>query len=97
MWNDLKLLVGLPFRCASLSVTGFIEHGLAKLSRGPDGFARTLQQLGVPPPRIAAWLTIGTELVGYELDLLYFAALLILSFQGLGPLSVDESGPKIAA
>ena len=64
LWNDLKLLVGLPFRCASLSVTGFIEHGFAKLSRGPDGFARTLQQLGVPLPHIAAWLTIGTELVG---------------------------------
>jgi putative oxidoreductase len=28
--------------------------------------------------------------VGYEIDLLYFAALLILAFQGPGPLSIDE-------
>lgn len=122
---------------------GFMEHGFAKLSRGPDGFAGILQQLGVPLPHIAAWLTIGTELVGglalflgafvlwasipaafvllaammkvhltygfssvkllsvsasgarfgpvgYELDLLYFAALLMLAFQGPGPLSIDE-------
>jgi hypothetical protein len=27
---------------------GFIEHGFAKLSRGPDAFAGILQQLGVP-------------------------------------------------
>jgi putative oxidoreductase len=102
-----------------------------------------LQQLGVPLPHIAAWLTIGTELVvglalllgafvvwasilaalvllvamvtvhlpygfslvkllsvsasgaqfgpvGYELDLLYLAALLILALQGPGPLSIDN-------
>jgi putative oxidoreductase len=43
---------------------GFIEHGFAKLSRGPDVFAGILQQLGVPLPHVAAWLTIGTELIG---------------------------------
>jgi putative oxidoreductase len=122
---------------------GFMEHGFAKLSRGPDAFANILQQLGVPLPHLAAWLTIGTELigglalllgafvlwasiptalvllvamvsvhlpygfssvtllsvspagarfgpVGYELDLLYLAALLILALQGPGPLSVDQ-------
>jgi len=131
----------LPMRV--LVGCGFVEHGFAKLSRGPDGFAGILQQLGVPLPHIAAWLTIGTELVGglallvgafvlwasipsafvllvamvkvhlpygfssvkllsisasgarfgpvgYELDLLYFAAVLILAFQGPGPLSIDE-------
>jgi putative oxidoreductase len=129
----MRLLVGY----------GFLEHGFAKLSRGPDAFAGILQQLGVPLPHVAAWLTIGTELigglalllgafvlwvsiptslvllvamlsihlpygfssvkllsvstsgarfgpVGYELDLLYLAALLILALQGPGPLSVDE-------
>jgi putative oxidoreductase len=101
-------------------------------------FAGILQHLGVPMPHIAAWLTIGTELlgglalllgafvvwasiptaqvllaaiitvhlpygfssvmllnvsasgaqfgpVGYELNLLYLAALLAFTFQGPGP------------
>lgn len=41
----------------------FMEHGFAKLSKGPDAFAGILQQMGVPLPHIAAWLTIGTELL----------------------------------
>jgi len=122
---------------------GFIEHGFAKLSRGPDAFAGILQQMGVPLPHVAAWMTIGTELVGglalllgafvvwasiptalilivamvtvhlpygfssvkllsvsasgaqfgpvgYELDLLYLAALITLALQGPGPLSIDS-------
>jgi putative oxidoreductase len=129
----LRLLVGY----------GFIEHGFAKLSKGPDSFAGILQQLGVPLPHLAAWLTIGTELVGglalllgafvawasiptaavllvamvtvhlpygfssvkllsisaagaqfgpvgYELDLLYLATLLVLALQGPSPLSIDN-------
>ena len=134
-WSILpiRLLVGL----------GFMEHGFAKLSRGPDAFAGILQQLGVPMPHVAAWLTIGTELlgelalllgafvvwasiptalvllvamvtvhlpygfssvkllgisysgaqfgpVGYELDLLYLAALLVITLQGPGPLSIEH-------
>jgi putative oxidoreductase len=50
----LRILVGY----------GFMEHGFAKLSKGPDAFAGILQQIGVPLPHVAAWLTIGTELVG---------------------------------
>ena len=122
---------------------GFIQHGLAKLSRGPDAFAGILQQLGVPLPHLATWLTIGTELVGglalllgafvawasvpmalvllvamvtvhlqygfssvnllsvspsgarfgpvgYEVDLLYLAALIMFALQGPGPLSIDN-------
>ena len=129
----LRILVGY----------GFIEHGFAKLSRGPDTFAGILQQLGVPLPHMAAWLTIGTEIlgglamlfgflvswasipmavvllvamfsvhlpygfssvklvsisasgamfgpVGYELDLLYLAALLMFALQGPGPLAFDN-------
>jgi putative oxidoreductase len=129
----LRLLVGY----------GFIEHGFAKLSRGPDVFAGILQQLGVPLPHLAAWLTIGTEIlggaamllgflvfwasipmavvllvamisvhlpygfssvrlvsisasgasfgpVGYEIDLLYLATLLMLALQGPGPLAFDN-------
>jgi putative oxidoreductase len=50
----LRLIVGF----------GFIEHGLAKLSKGPDAFAAILQALAVPAPHFMAWVTIMTELVG---------------------------------
>jgi putative oxidoreductase len=41
-----------------------MQHGYAKLSRGPDEFATILQGMGVPNPDFMAWLTILTELVG---------------------------------
>ena len=122
---------------------GFMAHGYAKLSRGADGFATILQHLNVPMPVFAAWLTIGTEIlgglamflgafvawasvpmaivllvaaatvhlqygfssirllgvspsgatfgpVGYELDLLYIAALATLALEGPGPLAIDN-------
>ena len=50
----LRLIVGY----------GFIAHGLAKLSRGPRGFANTLDALGVPSPDVMAWATILVELIG---------------------------------
>jgi putative oxidoreductase len=50
----LRLIVGY----------GFMEHGFAKLSRGPEAFAAILQALGVPAPHLMAWLTILTELIG---------------------------------
>jgi putative oxidoreductase len=50
----LRLIVGL----------GFIEHGLAKLSNGPDAFAAMLHALAVPAPHFMAWVTIVTELLG---------------------------------
>ena len=43
---------------------GFLEHGLAKLTKGPDTFASILHALGVPAPHIMAWLTILVELFG---------------------------------
>ena len=49
----LRLIVGL----------GFIEHGLAKLSKGPDAFAAILHALAVPAPHFMAWVTIVTELL----------------------------------
>ena len=50
----LRLIVGY----------GFMEHGCAKLSRGPEAFAAILHTMGVPAPHLMAWLTILTELVG---------------------------------
>jgi putative oxidoreductase len=50
----LRLIVGF----------GFIQHGVAKLLKGPDAFAAILQAIGVPGPHFMAWLTILTELTG---------------------------------
>src|SRR5215467_12270609 len=50
----LRLIVGY----------GFMQHGFAKLSRGPDSFAAILQGMGVPAPLLMAWFTILTELLG---------------------------------
>ena len=43
---------------------GFMAHGFAKLSKGPDAFATILNALGVPAPHLMAWATIGVELIG---------------------------------
>jgi putative oxidoreductase len=50
----LRLIVGY----------GFMEHGFAKLSKGPEVFAGILHAIGVPAPHFMAWLTILTELIG---------------------------------
>src|SRR5215469_1699932 len=43
---------------------GFMEHGFAKLARGPEAFAAILHAMNVPAPHFMAWLTILTELIG---------------------------------
>ena len=43
---------------------GFMAHGYAKLSRGPEKFAAVLHTLGVPDPLFAAWAATLTELIG---------------------------------
>src|SRR6516164_9040836 len=43
---------------------GFVAHGWAKLSRGPAGFARLLEQIGAPLPEATAWVSTLTEIVG---------------------------------
>jgi putative oxidoreductase len=42
---------------------GFIVHGVAKLSRGPSGFATSLDALGVPAPDVMSWATVLVELI----------------------------------
>jgi putative oxidoreductase len=56
----LRLIVGY----------GFMEHGYAKLARGPESFANILHALGVPLPSFMAWATIAVELLGGLLILL---------------------------
>jgi uncharacterized membrane protein YphA (DoxX/SURF4 family) len=43
---------------------GFMEHGFAKLAKGPDAFANILQAIGVPRPHFMAWSTILVEILG---------------------------------
>jgi len=43
---------------------GFVVHGWAKLSRGPAGFARLLDWIGVPLPGPTAWVSTLLELTG---------------------------------
>jgi putative oxidoreductase len=50
----LRLIVGF----------GFLEHGFAKLSKGPDAFANILQAIAVPQPHFMAWSTILVEILG---------------------------------
>src|SRR5215468_6885383 len=43
---------------------GFLAHGWAKLSRGPAGFARLLEQIGTPLPGVMAWASTFVEILG---------------------------------
>jgi putative oxidoreductase len=43
---------------------GFMVHGWAKLSRGPAGFARLLEQIGAPLPEATAWVSTLIEILG---------------------------------
>ncbi len=50
----LRLMVGY----------GFMQHGFAKLSKGPEAFAAILHAINVPAPHLMAWLTILIEIFG---------------------------------
>jgi putative oxidoreductase len=43
---------------------GFMAHGWAKLSRGPAGFAKLLEQVGAPLPEATAWVSTLIEVLG---------------------------------
>ena len=73
----LRLIVGY----------GFMEHGYAKLTRGPEVFAAILHAMGVPAPHFMAWLTILTELIG-GLAVLFGAFVPLVSLPMAGVLVV---------
>jgi putative oxidoreductase len=50
----LRLIVGF----------GFMEHGYAKLARGPDDFIAILHAMGMPFAPLLGWATIAVEIVG---------------------------------
>jgi putative oxidoreductase len=60
--NSAKRWAPLPVRL--IVGFGFIAHGVAKLSKGPNAFAGILAAMSVPMPHLMAWLTICTELLG---------------------------------
>jgi putative oxidoreductase len=55
-WSPLplRLIVGY----------GFMEHGFAKLTKGPVAFASIVQAMGVPAAHFMAWSTILVEILG---------------------------------
>lgn len=64
MFNQAKFQTWAPVPLRLIVGFGFMQHGYAKLLKGPEAFALILHLLGVPAPHLMAWLTILTELVG---------------------------------
>ena len=50
----LRLIIGF----------GFLQHGFAKLARGPEEFIGVLHAMGLPVPSAFGWATIIVELLG---------------------------------
>jgi putative oxidoreductase len=64
-WPDVQTKLA-PYAAIPLRLIvgyGFLAHGLAKWSKGPEAFAGILQATGVPLPHLMAWVTIVTEIV----------------------------------
>jgi putative oxidoreductase len=58
---------------------GFMAHGWAKLSWGPAGFAKLLEQIGAPLPEVTAWVSSLIE---------FFGGLAILAGSFVVPVSI---------
>ena len=63
-WPKPSVAVWAPIPLRLIVGYGFMEHGFAKVSKGPEAFTAILQTMGVPAPHLMAWLTILTELIG---------------------------------
>ena len=64
-WRDLRARVA-PYAAIPLRLIvgfGFLAHGLAKWSKGPEVFAGILHAMGVPMSHVMAVVTIATEIV----------------------------------
>lgn len=60
--NFSRGLYAIPLRL--IAGYGFLEHGFAKLLRGPDHFTAIVHAIGMPMPSMFAWLTILVEIFG---------------------------------
>lgn len=61
-WDGFGRWAPIPLRL--IVGYGFMEHGFAKLNRGPEAFATILHAIGVPSPHLMAWVTILIEIFG---------------------------------
>jgi putative oxidoreductase len=62
--NQWQMQRFAPIPLRLITGYGFMEHGWAKLVRGPDSFVNIIHALGVPMPAVTAWTTILVELLG---------------------------------
>ena len=60
--SAMQRYAALPLR--AIAGGGFMQHGWAKIVKGPEAFAAILQSLHVPFPHLSAYLTISVELLG---------------------------------
>ena len=58
----MQRYAAIPLR--AIAGGGFLQHGWAKIAKGPEAFASILQSLHVPFPHLSAYLTISVELLG---------------------------------
>src|SRR5215475_15747307 len=87
-WRDVRAKLA-PYAAIPLRLIvgyGFVAHGLAKWHRGPEAFAAILRAIGVPSPKLMAWLTISTEilsgiaiLIGAFVSLVSIPAIIVLA------------------
>ena len=59
--SAMQRYAAIPLR--AIAGGGFVQHGWAKLNKGPEAFASILQSLHVPFPHLSAYLTISVELL----------------------------------
>jgi putative oxidoreductase len=64
MLNEARWRQWAPLPLRLIIGYGFLAHGWAKLSRGPEGFARLLEQIGTPLPEVTAWVSTFIEILG---------------------------------
>ncbi|MBV8116233.1 MAG: DoxX family protein [Silvibacterium sp.] len=60
--SALPRYAAIPLR--AVAGIGFLQHGYAKVIKGPEAFSSILQSLHIPFPHVSAYLTIAVELLG---------------------------------
>jgi putative oxidoreductase len=62
--SDGRLAQYAPIALRLIVGFGFMQHGYAKLARGPEDFTQILNALHMPFPELLAWSTVLVELIG---------------------------------
>lgn len=60
--RDLRTWAPIPLRL--IVGYGFMQHGIAKLLRGPEAFPAIVHAMGLPFPHLLGWATIAVEILG---------------------------------